>query len=144
MENNLQNISFAFENKDISIEYSKENKGKEGPAWNEKNNPYLKKDDIPELEVLGKNNMICDKKEYQIKEYIEKINSDSNDFLDENIYNICGNCKKNENKFFCFACNKNICEKCFKECEFNEHNIKNLEEINDKNDTNKIKTTGRY
>ena len=92
------------------------------------------------MEFLDKNNIIiCDKKEYKIKDYIEKINNNSNDFLDEDIYNYCRNCKKKENKFFCFICNKNICDECFKECKRNKHSPQNLDEINDKHIINKIK-----
>ena len=46
--------------------------------------------------------MFCDKKEYKIKEYIKRINNNIIDFLDDNIYNYCGKCNKNLNKFFCF------------------------------------------
>ena len=89
-------------NKDISLLSIKEEN--EQPS-NELKNPYLKKDDIPELEFLGKNNIIiCDKKKYEIKDYIEELNKDSNDILDDEIYNYCGNCKKNLiNIFVLFA-----------------------------------------
>ena len=95
-------------NKDISLLSIKEENEQ---SSNELKNPYLKKDDIPELEFIGKNNIIiCDKKKYEIKDYIEELNKDSNDILDDEIYNYCGNCKKKINKYFCFICNKNICD----------------------------------
>ena len=51
-------------NNDISLLSIKEEN--EQPS-NELKNPYLKKDDVPELEIIGKNNIIiCDKKEYKI------------------------------------------------------------------------------
>ena len=40
-------------------------------------------------------------KKYEIKNYIEEINNDCNDILDDEIYDYCGNCKKKLNKFFC-------------------------------------------
>ena len=131
------NFDFSFMEKNLSLLSIKEKN--EQPS-NELKNPYLKKDDIPELEFLGKNNIIiCDKKKYEIKDYIEEINNDSNDILDDEIYNYCGNCKKKTNKFFCFICIKNICDECYKECNFNEHSTKNLDDIIDKNNINEIK-----
>ena len=98
-------------NKDISLLSIKEENEQ---SSNELKNPYLKKDDIQELEFIGKNNIIiCDKKKYEIKDYIEEINNNSNDILDDEIYNHCGNCKKKLNKYFCFICNKNICKVYF-------------------------------
>ena len=62
-------MSFSFKIRDISEEYSIENLENEEQDWNEIKNPYLKIDDVPELELIDKNNMlICDKKEYKIKE----------------------------------------------------------------------------
>ena len=104
------NFDFSFMEKNLSLLSIKEKN--EQPS-NELKNPYLKKDDIPELEFIGKNNIICDKKKYKIKDYIEEINNDSNDILDDEIYNYCGNCKKKLNKYFCFICNKNICKVYF-------------------------------
>jgi len=133
-------MSFSFKIRDISEEYSIENLENEEQDWNEIKNPYLKIDDVPELELIDKNNMlICDKKEYKIKEYIDIINNSSSNFLDDEIYNYCGKCEENINKFFCFICNKNICEKCNKKCKSNKHFPQNLEDIIDKNNINKIK-----
>ena len=137
---NCPNSSFSFINKDISL-YSIENKEKNENESTELKNPYLKKDDIPELEFINKNNIIiCDKKEYEIKDYIERINSATSDFLDDEIYNYCGKCKNIFNKFFCFICQKNICENCYEKCELNKHSPINLEEFNFKNNINIIKT----
>ena len=95
-----------------------ENKEKNENASNELKNPYIKKDDVPEFEFINKNNMIiCDKEEYKIKEYFENINNTTSDLLDDEIYNYCGICKNNLNIFFCFICQKNICDKCYDECE---------------------------
>lgn len=136
---NLQNFNFSLMNKDISF-CSMENKEKNEQTTNDLNNPYLKKEDVPELEMIDKNNIIFDKIFYEIKDYIEEINGTPNDFLDDEIYKYCGKCKNDPNKFFCFICHKNICNKCFKECEFNNHSLINLEKINYKNNINKIKT----
>ena len=100
--------------------------------------PYFKKDNIPEIEIIDKNTMICDNKEYKISEYIKKINAIDNDFLDDVIYDYCGKCKNNRNKFFCRICNKNICDNCFIECNMNNHIPQNLEEINNESNINKI------
>ncbi len=84
-----------------------ENREKDEQDSDEFNNPYLNKDNVPELEKIDKNKIIfCDKKEYDIKEYLEKINDFSNDFLGDDIYNYCGNCNNNKNKFFCIVCHK--------------------------------------
>ena len=116
----MQDLSISFKKQDISFELSKENKLKKDQVLNELKNIYLKADDIPELEIIDKNKiMFCDKKEYKIKEYIKSINNNIIDFLDDNIYNYCGKCNKNLNKFFCFYCHKNICEECYKECNTN-------------------------
>jgi len=90
-----------------------ENKEKKENESNELKNPYLKKDDVPELEFINKNNIIiCDNKEWEIKKYIESINSTTSDFLDDEMYNYCGKCKNNLNEFYCSICQKNICIKC--------------------------------
>ena len=135
----FHDLSIFFKIKDISFQFSNENKDKKDQSWNELKNPYLKIDDIPEIERIDKNKiMFCDKKEYNIKEYIEKINDSFNDFLDDDMYNYCGKCNKYLNKFFCFICCNNICEECYKECNINNHSLKNLEEFNYKNNINKI------
>ena len=104
----LPNSSFSSNIKNISF-VSTENEEKDEQASNESKNPYLKKDDVPLIEWIGKNNIIiCDKEEYKIKDYIEKTNSIYNDLLDDEIYYYCGKCKNNFNKFFCNICNKNI------------------------------------
>ena len=72
MPKNAQNFDFSFMDKDISLLSIKEKN--EQPS-NELKNPYLKKDDIPELEFIGKNNIIiCDKKEFEIKNYLYRRN----------------------------------------------------------------------
>ena len=53
-------------------------------------NPYLTKDHVPELIIVDKNIMFCDKKEYEIKEYMKQKNNAENEFLDDiMIYNHC-------------------------------------------------------
>ena len=51
-------------------------------------NPYITKDHVPILEILDKNAIICDGIEFNIKDYIKKINNASDEFLDDlEIYN---------------------------------------------------------
>ena len=85
------------------------NKEEEDPT-NEIKIVYLKKDDIPVIEILDKNKMIYDGKEYQISEYfnqikefinkIKDVNDNSIDLLDDNKYDKCGICKNNSNEYF--------------------------------------------
>ena len=67
---------------------------------NEVKNIYLKKDDISEIKLISKNEMICDGKKYKINEYFEEINNNSGNYLDDSIYDYCKNCRKNKNKYF--------------------------------------------
>ena len=41
-------------------------------------NPYITKDHIPEIEIINENTMTCDKKKYDIKDYINIINNHKN------------------------------------------------------------------
>ena len=135
----MPNSNFSFKNEDISL-YSMENKDKNEQASNDLKNPYLKNDEIPELEFIGKNDIIiCDKKEYKINDYMKKINSISDDLLDDEKYNYCRKCENNLINFFCYICYKNICEKCYKECELNNHIPQKLDNTNNENNIDKIK-----
>ena len=103
---------------------------------------YLRKDDIPEIQIYDKNKMCCDGMEYKISDYINKINEkikkikdindNSIDLIDDNNYDICGICKYNLNEYFCENCNKNICKNCYKNCKEEGHKIQNFEEIKNK------------
>ena len=94
---------------------------------------YLKKDDIPVIQILNKNIMLYDKQEMKINDYLKRINEyicdSSNDLVDDYIYDRCGICKNNLNKYFCQTCNKNICDNCFRECKKEKHVIILLEEM---------------
>ena len=48
------------------------------------------------------------------------------------IYNHCGKCKNDLNKYFCKNCNKNICAKCYEKCEIEKHVFINLDEFKEK------------
>ena len=77
-------------------------------------NPYITKDHVPELEIVDKNIILCDKKKYDIKDYFKMINNTSSEFLDDvEKYNHCGKCKNYLNKYFCKNCYENICDKCY-------------------------------
>ena len=124
------NFSFQSENND------KENIPDELPK-----NPYLTKDHVPKLIIIDKNIMFCDKKEYEIKEYIKLKNNAVNEFLDDiMIYNHCEKCKKYENKFenkyFCKNCFKNICDNCYEKCQIEKHVIVNLEKMKEESISN--------
>ena len=68
---------------------------------------YLKKDDVPKIEIKNKNEMIHDGNEYKINEYLSEINKIKNDFFDVSIYNYCKQCRKNVNRYFCKNCYNN-------------------------------------
>ena len=91
------------------------NKEKEINPENEFKNPYLKKDDVPKIEIINKNKMIYDGIEYNINEYLNEINKVHIDIFDTSIYNYCKKCRKKINRHFCKKCNKNLCEKCYEE-----------------------------
>ena len=97
---------------------------------------YLKKDDIPQIKIKNKNFMSCDEKEIKIKDYLKQIDNkikdikdNSFDLIDDYIYDRCRICKVNLNKFFCINCEKNLCEKCIKECIEEKHMTLSLNEI---------------
>ena len=103
-------------------------------------NPYLTKDHIPEIKIKDKNKIICDEKEYEIKDYIKKINNSSNNFHDDIIiYNHCEKCKKDLNEYFCKNCYLNLCDKCHEKCNVENHDFINLNEMKEKSDSFYIK-----
>ena len=113
-------------------------KNKENEIYreNEFKNPYLKKDDVPIIEIKDINEMIYNEKiKYKIDKYLNEIINTTNDFLDDSIYNFCKECRKNMNKYFCGDCNKNLCEKCCKQlkCFENDHATWDLNNILKKN-----------
>ena len=63
--------------------YYKEN---ETIPEDELKNPYLKKDDIPKIELVGENKMIYEGENYKIDEYLNRINKNYDNFLDDSIY----------------------------------------------------------
>ena len=92
-------------------------------------NPYITKDHVPILEILDKNAIICDGIEFNIKDYIKKINNASDEFLDDlEIYNHWGKCKNDLNKYFFKICKENICNKCYANCEWEKHDFIDLNE----------------
>ena len=102
-------MSVSFKSNDISLENSTGKIGKDEKLSNKSKNPYLNKDCIPEIIKIDKNKIIfANKEEFEIREYLEKINNISNDLLDDEEYNNCENCNNDNNKFFCFNCKKNI------------------------------------
>ena len=73
--NKSMNIDTSFNEQII-------NKENEINQENEYKNPYLKKDDVPKIEIKNKNEMIYDANEYKIDKYLKEINKVNNDFLD--------------------------------------------------------------
>ena len=140
------NSSFEFNNfskNNISLEphfdiNNEQSKKTQAISEFEEKNPYLKIDDVPELNIIDENIMIYEKKEYKIIDYIKQINCASDDFLD-NEYDFCGNCKENKNKYFCRFCNKNICNLCYDKCKIDNHDIIILDNKIFKNNINEIK-----
>ena len=124
----------------INLSIQSENNNEKNISEELAKNPYLIEDHVPELEIIDKNTIICDKKEYNIKDYIKMINNPSNEFLDDIIkYNYCGKCKNGLNQYFCKICYVNICDKCYEKCKKENHgydciNINEIEkEFNSKN-----------
>ena len=86
--------------------------------------PYLNKDKIPEIIIKDENYLDSD---INIKDYLPNpINNNFND----NIYNICEKCLKNDNNFFCKGCKKNLCNNCSKDCENEFHELIELNKLN--------------
>ena len=82
------------------------------------------------MKIINKNEIICDKLKYDIKDYFQKIKNTPNEFLDDiMIYNHCEKCKNDSNKYFCFNCMKNICNKCYEKCKNENHDFKNLDKM---------------
>ena len=100
---------------------------------------YLKKDEIPKIQLINKKIMTIDGQYLVIKDYLNQINDynnkindnneNSNDLLVDYKYEVCGICENNTNKYFCEDCQKNICDKCYKTCCKEKHKILILENI---------------
>ena len=117
----LGNLSFQTQNND-----------EVDPSEEPLKNPYITKNHVPEIEIIDKNTLTCDKKKMAIKEYFEQmnINNSSNEFLDDVInYNHCGKCQKDFNNYFCEICKVNICDKCYENCKIKKHDYINLNGI---------------
>ena len=91
----------------------------------ENNLPYLDKDKIPEINIKDENYLEPD---IIIEDYLQI--SIKNNFND-NIYNICEKCMKNDNNVFCKYCKKNLCNNCFKDCKKDFHEVIELQKLND-------------
>ena len=85
--------------------------------------PYIYKDKIPYLKIKDENNLINGEK---IENY---INFKSNSKFDDNSYDICEKCGKNNNHFFCEKCLKNICSCCTSECKNSNHKLIEFQKI---------------
>ena len=91
----------------MNVSFQSENNNTGNNPEESQKNPYLIKEYVPELEIIDKNTIICDEIKYDIKDYIKKINNNSNEFLDDiMIYNHCEKCKNDLNKYFCIDCHK--------------------------------------
>ena len=89
-------------------------------AIKENNLPYLDKDKNPEINIKDENYLEPDIK---IEDYLNNFN--------DNIYNICEKCMKNDNNVFCKYCKKNLCNNCFKDCKKDFHEEIELQKLND-------------
>ena len=74
---------------------------------------YLYNDKIPEIRIKDENKLINEGKIENIETYIKCI---FNPNFDDGNYNICENCRKNNNCFFCKKSYKNLCDTCSKYC----------------------------
>ena len=114
----------------MNLSFQSENNNSEISPEEPPKNPYITKDHVPELYIIDKNILTCDKKRYDIKDYYQKINDISDELLDDlMIYNHCGKCQKDLNKYFCINCQENICDKCYENCNIKKHDFKNLDKL---------------
>ena len=87
--------------------------------------PYLNKDKIPEIKIKDENYFESGDK---IENYLKTpINKNFND----NIYNICERCNKNNNCFYCLSCNINLCDICSENCKNNWDELIVLQKLKD-------------
>ena len=63
-----------------------------------------------------------------IKDYISSIGE-----VNERQFNICRKCKKRDNLYYCYFCERNLCKECKIDCEIKKHPLINLEDM--KNET---------
>ena len=106
----LKNIAFKFNLQSTKIQM----------MINELKIPYPDADDIPFIKIEDENYFENGK---YIVNYINSLIE-----FDDNKYNICRQCKKEINKYFCKNCNKNVCENCTKNCISNNHTLVELKE----------------
>ena len=78
--NKSMNIDTSFNEQII-------NKENEINQENEYKNPYLKKDDVPKIEIISDNHMIYEGKNYRIDEYLDKIIKKIKKYIDKYINN---------------------------------------------------------
>ena len=87
--------------------------------------PYLNKDKIPEIKIKDENYFESGDK---IENYLKTpINKNFND----NKYNICEKCNKNNNCFYCLACKLNLCDNCSANCKNNRDKLKEFQKLKD-------------
>ena len=123
-----------------SFELSIENK-KEENSENDIRIAYIKKEEVPKIEIINSNLMNIDGDWFKIDDYIKQINdyikkikedkNNLNDFLDDYDYNHCRFCNYNLNIYFCENCQKNICDKCSEACKDKKHKFLFLNEMKD-------------
>ena len=93
--------------------------------------PYPNKDEIPLIKIKNENFFENDK---PIENYIKSLSK-----FNDNKFNICRECKKERNKFFCQNCNKNICDDiCAGICLSYNHTLIELEKLLDEVNENKM------
>ena len=88
--------------------------------------PYPNKNEIPIIKIKDENNL---KNNEYIENYIKSLVTSIDNYSErnDNIFNICKECKKEKNKWFCKNCNKNICDICSEQCKSNVHSLTSLE-----------------
>jgi len=77
--------------------------------------PYPNYDEIPLIKIKNENYF---EDGQDIDNYIKSIIK-----FDDNKFNICNQCKKEKNRYFCKECNKNFCYKCSGICWSEKHTL---------------------
>ena len=111
----------------------------------ERKNPYFKINDIPVIDLIDKNTMYYENNKTKIKDYLNKIELNSNNYIDNYLtYNNCGICQYNSNvdnffqndysnTYFCKNCQKNLCNNCYEKCKNQKHECIDLDEMSKTN-----------
>ena len=102
-------------------------------SLNDNKIPYPNNDEIPLIKIKDENH-------FENGDYIENYKLTK---FDDNKFNICRQCKKDKNKFFCRDCDQNICVICYNNCKNKNHTLIDLEKCSEEVNEN-IKNINIY